>query len=109
MNVATVPYRRLLGKADFYGIDGCLNRWIEAFLVDRKQSVLVDGVRSEEVVWTQEYLRAQSWARSYFFSISTSFHLSLTLALVVDSSQMTASYTALLTHWKTNCSYSGIY
>jgi hypothetical protein len=44
----TVPHRRLLGKLEFYGIEGSTLRWIEAFLTGRTQSVLCDGVRSEE-------------------------------------------------------------
>ena len=44
----TVPHRRLLNKLQHYGIDGDLLQWIEAFLGDRSQSVLVDGVRSKE-------------------------------------------------------------
>ena len=42
----TVPYKRLLGKLSFYGIKGPILRWIEAFLVDRIQDVVVEGCRS---------------------------------------------------------------
>ena len=44
----TVPHQRLLGKLEFYGITGELRKWIESFLVGRKQSVVVDGVRSAD-------------------------------------------------------------
>ncbi len=44
----TVPHRRLLHKLEHYGIKGCLSKWIEAFLVGRTQSVVVDGARSNE-------------------------------------------------------------
>ena len=44
----TVPHRRLLGKLEHYGINENLLQWIEAFLGNRTQSVLVDGVRSKE-------------------------------------------------------------
>jgi len=44
----TVPYRRLLGKLSTYGINGPILRWIEAFLVDRVQGVVVEGFRSQE-------------------------------------------------------------
>jgi len=38
-----VPHRRLLGKLSHYGIQGPVLRWIEAFLIDREQRVVVDG------------------------------------------------------------------
>ena len=44
----TVPHRRLLGKLDLYGINGNVHRWISNFLVGRKQSVIVDGIRSDD-------------------------------------------------------------
>ena len=43
-----VPHRRLLGKLSTYGINGPTLRWIEAFLVDRVQRVVVEGFRSQE-------------------------------------------------------------
>ena len=39
----TVPHRKLLHKLKNYGIDGQINKWIEQFLVNRKQKVVVDG------------------------------------------------------------------
>ena len=44
----TIPHYRLLGKIEHYGINGNLLLWIQVFLYDRTQSVLVDGVRSKE-------------------------------------------------------------
>ena len=43
----TVPHHRLLGKLAFYGINGPVLKWIEDFLIGRSQSVLVDGVKSD--------------------------------------------------------------
>ena len=45
----TVPHRRLLGKLARYGIKGEVLRWVESFLNDRWQRVVVDGKSSE---WT---------------------------------------------------------
>ena len=45
----TVPHKRLMGKLEQFGICGEVHRWIAAFLMNRKQSVVVDGLRSEEV------------------------------------------------------------
>lgn len=44
-----VPHRRLLHKLNFYGIRGCTLQWIESFLTDRKQRVLVEGLSSNIV------------------------------------------------------------
>ena len=44
----TVPHRRLLEKLSTYGINGPILRWIEAFLVDRVQGVVVEVFRSQE-------------------------------------------------------------
>ena len=42
----TVPHKRLLGKLEFYGIQGSTLAWIQEFLTGRNQSVLCDGERS---------------------------------------------------------------
>ena len=39
----TVPHQKLLHKLKNYGIDGKINGWIEQFLTNRQQRVLVDG------------------------------------------------------------------
>ena len=41
----TAPHQRMLGKLSFYGIKGPLN-WIAAFLKDRHQRVVVEGMTS---------------------------------------------------------------
>ena len=45
----TVPHRKLLGKLTHYGITGNTYSWIQSFLSDRQQCVVVDGVASEWV------------------------------------------------------------
>ena len=45
----TVPHQRLLGKLSFYGIKGPLLNWIAAFLKDRQQRVVVEGMTSGQV------------------------------------------------------------
>ena len=42
----TVPHRRLLKKLARYGIGGNVLKWINAFLHDRSQIVVVNGVKS---------------------------------------------------------------
>ena len=39
----TVLHRRLLLKQHSYGIDGTLLKWIDSFLTDRRQRVVVSG------------------------------------------------------------------
>ena len=46
----SVPHRRLLLKLEHIGVRGTLLRWIEAFLSDCEQKVLVDGHSSD---WAQ--------------------------------------------------------
>ena len=45
----SVPHRRLLGKLHAYGIRGKLLDWISAFLIDRRQRVVIQGSKSEWV------------------------------------------------------------
>ena len=47
----TVLHQRLLGKLSFYGIKGPLYilNWIAAFLKDRQQRVVVEGMTSGQV------------------------------------------------------------
>ena len=42
-----VPHTRLLHKLDHYGVRGNVECWIESFLGQRKQQVVLDGVRSD--------------------------------------------------------------
>ena len=43
----TVPHKRLLNKLRLYGFQGSVLRWIESFLINRRQLVVRDGVKSE--------------------------------------------------------------
>ena len=43
----SVPHRRLLLKLDCIGVRGNLLRWIQAFLVSRRQRVVVNGCSSD--------------------------------------------------------------
>ena len=43
-----VPHQRLLYKLNYYGVRGQTLSWIESFLRDRKQHVLVEGAKSDE-------------------------------------------------------------
>ena len=46
----SVPHRRLIGKLESYGIGGDVLLFIEAFLRNRKQKVVINGHSSE---WTK--------------------------------------------------------
>ena len=43
-----MPHNKLLGKLKFYRITGPVYNWIRAFLKDRSQSVVVEGVHSRK-------------------------------------------------------------
>jgi len=45
----TVPHKRLLAKLAHYGITGNILGWIQGFLSDRHQRVIVDGTSSGQV------------------------------------------------------------
>jgi len=44
-----VGHKHLVEKLKWYGIDGSVNRWIQSFLADRKQRVVVEGTSSAEL------------------------------------------------------------
>ena len=45
----TVPQKRLCNKLAFYGIRGALLKWIESFLTDRKQQVVINDKFSDSI------------------------------------------------------------
>ena len=44
-----VPHRRLLHKLDYYGIRGSNRKWINSWLSERTQQVVLDGQASDPV------------------------------------------------------------
>jgi hypothetical protein len=42
----TVPHRKLLYKLENYGIKGNILKWIQSFLMERSQKVIVEGESS---------------------------------------------------------------
>ena len=48
----TVPHQRLLTKLHFYGIQNDTYNWIKAWLSNRTQQILLDGITSSSVVVT---------------------------------------------------------
>ena len=61
---------RLLCKLDFYGIRGQVLTWLQSFLSERLQQVVVDGCCSSPCKVFQEFHKAQSLALSYFCYIA---------------------------------------
>ena len=41
-----VPYKRLIHKLKYYGITGPISSWIESFLADRTEQVIINGSAS---------------------------------------------------------------
>ena len=44
-----VPHKRLLYKLDFYGIRGSTHKWIDSWLSEPSQKVVLDGRASDAV------------------------------------------------------------
>ena len=44
-----VSHRRLLYKLEYYGIQTHTLNWIQAFLTDRTQTIVIDGITSNTV------------------------------------------------------------
>jgi len=42
-----VSHKHLICKLNYYGVRGKTNRWIKAFLSDRQQCVVLEGVKSD--------------------------------------------------------------
>ena len=53
----TVPHKKLLFKLSKYGITGYINKWIQSFLVLRKQQVIVEGDALSHAPLTLEYFK----------------------------------------------------
>ena len=45
----TVPHRRLLAKLQYYKIDNLVWKWIQSWLTERSQSMVIDGISSKSV------------------------------------------------------------
>ena len=41
-----VPHKRLMQEISSYGIDNCIYQWIETWLTQRTQEVIMDGEHS---------------------------------------------------------------
>ena len=61
-----VNHSKLIWKLHQYGIRGNALSWIQAFLGNRSQTVIIEGEESGSVPVGSVYLRAQSWDLSYF-------------------------------------------
>ena len=49
----TVPHKRLIAKLRAYGISGKILKWIESFLKNRTQKVVISGVHSDSLpIWS---------------------------------------------------------
>ena len=43
-----VPHQRLLHKLEYYGVNAKTKNWIQSFLQDRQQRVILEGAASEQ-------------------------------------------------------------
>ncbi len=70
-----VDHKVLLAKMKRYGITGKFYNWIEEFLSDRLQTVVVEGTNLLSRTLKVEYHRAQFLDLSYLSSISLTWYL----------------------------------
>ena len=70
-----VPHKRLLYKLDFYGIRGSTHKWIDSWLSERSQKVVLDGRASDPVPVLSGVPQDRSWDRSYFLFSSMIFRI----------------------------------
>ena len=47
-----VPHKTLIHKLNYYGISGSIATWIETFLIERTQQVVVNGAASSSTIVT---------------------------------------------------------
>ena len=69
----SVPHHRLLSKFKSYGISGNLLAWIESFLKDRNQRVLINGVIDNQLTFHSHVSSISSKARKPLALIRQSF------------------------------------
>ncbi|WP_138921973.1 reverse transcriptase domain-containing protein, partial [endosymbiont of Tevnia jerichonana] len=63
-----VPHKRLNYKLKYYGITGPISSWLESFLTERTQQVVINGSTSEPTQVTSGVPQGTVWAPyfSYF-------------------------------------------
>ena len=63
-----VPHQLLMSKLMGLGLDPYILTWLHNYLVNRRQSIIVNGTTSESSRAFQESLSAQFWVLSCFSS-----------------------------------------
>ena len=61
-----VPHKMSLNKLDFYGIRGSIHKWIDSWLSERSQKVVLDGRASDPFPVLSGVPQGSVLGRSYF-------------------------------------------
>ena len=67
-------HTRLLYKLSHYGTRGSLLKWLESFLTNRTQHVILNNCSSHETNYYWVSHRALSWHLYYFYFTLMTFH-----------------------------------
>jgi hypothetical protein len=98
-----VPHLRLKHKLNFYGVDLTTLAMISSYLSNRKQPVLLDGVKSFEKEVLSGDLKVQSWNPCSFCHLLMTYRM-LPPHRLHASLQMTASsIVTSTTRWTQTC------
>ncbi len=63
-----VSHRKLVAKIKFYGVQGRTNTWIQSFLADRSQIVVLEGAQSYQANVKSGVLQGSVWVLVSSFS-----------------------------------------
>ena len=80
-----VPHQRLMYKLQFYGVRGSIVKWIQSFLSNRKQKVLLEGEMSSEKYVLSGVPQGTVLRHTLMTSLTVSYHLKPSYLLIMST------------------------